>query len=188
MAGNNRAEAGQVRRATVRMVACVSLDGKIATTADAPPNQEKYGGWTSAEDKKLFKEQVSLCHAVVMGHKTWQISPHMAKPTWVVSANKTVIPNVNGILAPTRQCLENWLASMDGRVLLCGGAKTYSLFLQHDLVDEMVLTLEPVVLNTGPSLADSGLFNTEAKRNKFKRMYCRDLDGGAVSISFLRVR
>ncbi len=189
MATDTGTKAGEVKRATVRMLACISLDGKIAVAPDAPPNQEKYGGWTSAEDKRLFKEQVNMCHAVVMGRRTWQITPALWKPTWVVTASKTVVPNARGLLAPTRACLENWLAGTNGRVLLCGGAKTYSLFLQHDLVDEMVLTLEPVVLNTGPSLVDAGLFNTEARTNKFKMLSCTQLaHGGGLCMSFLRAR
>jgi dihydrofolate reductase len=166
----------------------VSLDGRISTSPDLPPNQERRGGWTSPEDKTEFMKAVNDCQTVVMGRKTFELTPNLWKPTYVVTHSPDRLRRCDGVIPPNDQALRNWLESQsDRKVLLCGGARTNALFLQYDLVDEVQLTLEPVVLNTGPTMGFDGLFNVHTGLVKFKLAHCLEINSaGTVSLLYKR--
>jgi dihydrofolate reductase len=153
----------------------VSLDGRVAASSDAPPNQEKFGGWTSEDDKRVFRVNVAWADLLVMGSKTLAQSPMLAKmdkQVVIISRSSPVTPPMKWrriVVRPDRASLTGWLKAMDGKkLLLCGGVMTYGTFLQFGLVDELSVTVEPIVLNTGPSFAFNGLVNVEAEPQKFE--------------------
>jgi len=161
--------------AIVRLSVCVSLDGRVATSVDAPPNQEKFGGWTSEDDKRVFKANVAWADLLVMGSKTLAQSPilaKMGKQIVVISRGSPAMPSMKWrrvVVRPDRASLTGWLKAFDGKkLLLCGGVMTYGTFLQFGLVDELSVTVEPVVLNVGPSFTFQGLVNVEAEPQKFE--------------------
>ena len=164
MAGNPWPEVGKVSTTTVRISVCVSLDGRVALSDDAPPNQEKFGGWTSPDDKKIFKDNVEWADFLIVGSKTLMQSPIIArlgKPIVVVSnGSPPIIPTdrsfLRYVVKPNKTSLVTLLDMFAGKkLLLCGGIMTYGTFLQFDLVDEISMVVEPVILNSGPSFASN---------------------------------
>lgn len=152
MASADRPEAGRVTpRALVRLSACLSLDFRVSTDETKAPNQERHGGWTSAEDKVEFRRLVGGADILLMGRQTYRLMPRLGKPMAVVSALSMPLPGMTWVLRPRSAEVQEWLESLPGSVvLLCGGPMTYALMLGADLVDELYLTVEPVMLGVGP--------------------------------------
>lgn len=178
------------------MVVCMSLDGRLSTSADARPNQEKHGGWTSAEDKEQLSKAISTADLIIMGRKTAELAPDFKKPVMIISKRDNIETRQSaeiGIARPERDEIFQMLDMLGrtdppGRALLFGGAQTYALFLQNGLVDVLRMTLEPAVLQTGPALGFNGLFYTETAINKFKLVDLTRLNGrGTVQLVYERV-
>lgn len=185
-------------RALVEMMVCLSLDGRLSTADDAPPNQEKRGGWTSEEDKEYLKEAVARANMIIMGRKTAEMAPNFKKDVAIISRQDNITTRQTGeigIVRPERIEMFQLLDMLykaevgGGRALLFGGAQTYALFLQNDLVDSIRMTLEPAVLQTGPALGFNGLFNTEATVNKFTLMDITRMNRrGSLQLLYERAR
>lgn len=165
MAGDSRPKAREMSRATVRISVCVSLDGRVAESADAPPNQVKFGGWTSPEDKEIFADNVEWADFLVVGSKTLTQSPFLArkgKPIIVISRGSPPAISPGGsslryVVRPATSSLKNLVNTFqDKKLLLCGGVMTYGTFLRLDLVNEICMVVEPVILNSGPPFAFGG--------------------------------
>jgi dihydrofolate reductase len=180
-------------RAWVKMVACMSLDGRISTAEDSSPNQVSKGGWTSAEDKEFFNSDLADAGMLIVGSRTANLMPNLGKPVAVVSRDpgiRTKQKGQVGVLLPKPGEILNFLENNHKtKMMLCGGAATYGLFLQHDLVDQIVMTIEPVILQVGPPLAVNGLFNTQARMNRFELLRVNTLgSSGAVRAVYMRKR
>ena len=166
-------------RARISLMVCMSLDGRISTAENVSPNQEKYGGWTSAEDKLEFIAQVKGCDFLISGRKTAELLPDMKKRIAIIStAHAAVLTKQSGpirVIRPDADFLNEMLETSNSygwgkKALLCGGARTYTLFLQLGLVDEIWLTLEPIVLKSGPSFGLNELFKSDIWPTKFRML------------------
>lgn len=95
--------------------------------------------------------------SVVMGRRTYEIAtkvgvtnPYPWLATYVVSSSleKSVDPNVT-IVSDAPTFLRS-LKEQPGRgIYLCGGGQLAALLLEHDLVDEVVIKLSPVIAGQG---------------------------------------
>ena len=110
-----------------------SLDGFIAKSSDDDLS------WGSKADKQWFAQVTRDIGVVVMGRKTAEL---IGKPLPgrlnVVMSRKTGGP---------REVLRR--LSKYRRVAICGGASIYTAFLREKLVDEIWLTVQPVVFGQG---------------------------------------
>jgi dihydrofolate reductase len=141
----------------VRMIACMSMDGYISRGDGEVPNQIRYGGWTSPEDKEIFKSELVKADILLMGRRTYETMPRSKKQTMVItSSDSRQGVDAAGIVLPDRDAVAHWLdyegEQGAGLVLLCGGCMTYSSMLQWDLVDEIVLVVEPIIFGKGVPL------------------------------------
>jgi len=174
----------------------MSLDGRLSISGDAPPNQEKKGGWTSAEDKDYLKKIIDSADVLIMGRKTAEISPDFKKTVAIISKGGNILTRQTGSVGIVRPQLDEILQLLDmqigegaqARFVVMGGAQTYALFLQHRLVDMIRLTLEPAVLQTGPAMGFNGLFNTNATVDKFKMIDFTRMNGrGSLHLVYERI-
>lgn len=154
----------------------MSLDGRVALSDDSPPNQERHGGWTSPDDKEIFKANVAWSDFLVVGSKTLMQSPLLARlgrPVIVVTrGSPPIIPHPTSslrfVVRPNEASLKELLGRLDGKkLLLCGGVMTYGTFFQFGLVDEVSIVIEPVILNSGPAFPFRGHMSAGARRQKF---------------------
>ncbi len=143
----------RIKRPTFILVVAVSLDGKIT-------NGKKEGTeWTSKEDQKFFRGELDRADAVILGRKTFEAIPRPLTPRnrIVFSHTKTFshsaeCKNVQ-VFGGTSATLLLLLKKMHwNRVVIAGGTSIYEWFLKNKLVDELYLTLEPVVLGSGKPL------------------------------------
>lgn len=172
------------------LLAAVSLDGRITRGAS------EGSGWTSKEDKAFFRRELDSANAVIMGRKTFQAIKRPLKPRNRIvftrsSFVKQKLPRVTRQhLFQYSQEFENRSDKLIGfcgslerlrgilkkydwkRIAVVGGTSVYDWFLKQDSIDEIYLTLEPVILGTGKPFSSRKLY-TQAK---FKLISVRKLN------------
>lgn len=131
--------------------------GYAAVTSDEVPyiarNENHFCDWTSAEDKHRLRFDLQYTDAVVVGHTTYRVSQSvLLKHRCIVFVEREVAtPHCNNAqvtcYAPgddpvtfVQYCHNEGL----GRVAVLGGSWVYTWFLEHDLLDILYITVEPV--------------------------------------------
>ncbi len=147
---------GKARQPNFILLAAISLDGKITT------GRKEGSEWTSKEDKVFFRHELDRADAVVMGRKTFEAIKHP-----LTSRNRLVFSR-RKIFSHSAECQNIFggsaaellrLLGQNGwhRIAIVGGTAIYDWFLKRDLVDEMYLTLEPLVFGNGKPLVSRRL-------------------------------
>jgi dihydrofolate reductase len=142
-----------------------SLDGFIATEDD---NLDWLLGLESGVEgpdrANPYDRFLADVGAIAMGATTYEwVLEHLdgpwpyAQPTWVFTTRRLPPAQGGGMVhltdAPVPDVASEMVAAADGRnVWLVGGGELVGTFLDHDLLDELWLTLTPVVLGAGKPL------------------------------------
>ncbi len=145
----------------VILVAVISLDGCL-TRHDSPG----VSSWASADDQRHFRETLRSCDASIMGSATYlaardHLRANLASERLRVVMSRTperfATDAVAGKLEFTSSSPVQLVDRLRGdgfqRCALLGGGQIYSEFLATDLVDSIVLTIEPRIFGTGIRLA-----------------------------------
>lgn len=157
----------------VRYYCAMSLDGFIAESDDRLDWLRKYEGTYDAVEAgdgggyERFYEQVG---ALVMGSVTYewilgelQDWPYPGKPAWVLTSQDLPLPegediDVRIVGAPVSELFDEMLATAGERDLwVVGGGNVASQFADHGLIDQVEVTVVPVVLGSGKPLFDRRL-------------------------------
>ena len=128
-----------------------SADGIIAR------HNRHFPDWTCSADKKLFKKVTEQAGVIIMGSRTYEAigkplsnrlnivytrHPERFEPHERVRFT-TLAPNL---------LLEQLEREGHKEVVLTGGAEINSLFAAADLIDELLLTVSPLLFGQGLSL------------------------------------
>jgi dihydrofolate reductase len=160
-------------------IAAVTLDGKIAKT------KSHMSTWTSKEDKLFMRALLNKCDAIIVGNNTYKtaIKP-LSKRNCIVlsrSANKLISKSsglTRGVYSPPfkggarggykprleycnpkKSDLKKLIRDRGyKRIAILGGAQTYAYCLKNNLLDELYLTIEPIVFGKGINLFESRKF------------------------------
>jgi dihydrofolate reductase len=134
----------------------ISLDGFLAREDGAVDWLSNYTEpLETPYDYEPFYQTVS---ALVMGRKTYDTVlsfgkyPYKEKPGLVISKNADFKVNELGVeLASSdwKEKLETLKSSAKDRVWLVGGGEVASLFVNENLLDEIILTIIPETIGTG---------------------------------------
>jgi dihydrofolate reductase len=131
-------------------VAAATIDGKIAHDSDHPSE------WTSPEDKKFLHDILETAEVIVIGNNTYKTAREFfAKYNCIVLYTRS--ERVNDRLRycdPQQEDIRGLLASYQ-TVAVLGGTQTYTYFLEQNLLDEIYLTIEPLVFGRGLTLFES---------------------------------
>ena len=136
----------------VLLLAAITLDGKIARDA------HQFTNWSSREDKRLFQRTSKEAGVVIMGRTTFETlpAPLPDRLTVVMTRDPEAGQARREGIEFTARTPTDVLASLEARgyamAVLGGGAQIYRAFLDADLVDELWLTVEPLVFGAGISL------------------------------------
>lgn len=142
----------------IKMAAVISMDGKIKR-ASVPHRRE----WISDEDKAYFTRLLDEYDLIVMGRKTYAsmaLAPQDGKRYVVVTRNPTLYKDrtANGLIdfskSTPQKIVEKYEQLGHAKLLLIGGSSLYTAFLEANLVDEIDLTIEPIILGSGTNLTD----------------------------------
>lgn len=144
------------------VLAAVTIDGKLAR------NPSHFVDWTSHEDKKLFSQLTRRAGVLVIGDNTYRTFPaplpgRLHVVLTYTTAGKESTP---GVVEFTSAEPGDILADLEARgyeeVVIGGGSQINALFLQHDLVDEIWLTVEPLLFGIGVELFHGATTNRQA--------------------------
>jgi len=141
----------------VVLIAAMTADGRIARS-----ESDLSLDWTSAEDRRFFVEKSREIGALIMGRKTWETigKPLPGRLTLVMTGQPQGQTSVPGVVEFTDKEPERILQELSERgydaVVIAGGASVYSEFLDRQLVDEVYITMEPLMFSQGVSLTRAG--------------------------------
>ncbi len=133
-----------------------TLDGKIARHADHFPD------WTGRADKQLFVRETRRAGVVIMGSKTFDTigRPLPGRRNVVMTSDSRRVSQWENLvytsLAPA-DILSNLEQEGFGRVILAGGARINTLFAQAGLIDEILVTITPMVFGRGIAMFEDGI-------------------------------
>ncbi|MFH0818576.1 MAG: dihydrofolate reductase [Patescibacteria group bacterium] len=141
------------------LLAAISLDGKIAQSKKQASN------WTSLEDKKHLKNVLDKCDVCIIGNNTYKISQKaLAKRNCIVLTKKIkdikVSNNNCAYINPQKLNVQKYIKQKQYSIIcILGGTQVYNWALENNFIDEMYLTIEPVIFGQGLSLIDLKLIN-----------------------------
>jgi dihydrofolate reductase len=164
----------------------MSLDGYIAKPNDdldflrtVEQEGEDYG----------YADFVSTVDTVIVGRKTYDwvmkhvdVFPHADKNTYVITrSTRPAIGNTvfyNGDLTD----LVKELKSKKGKNVFCdGGAEIVNELLSHDLLDEIIISVIPIMLGTGTKL-----FKDDRPEQHIKLVEAKAYQTGLVQLYYKR--
>lgn len=150
-------------------VAVSSINGKITNGKNS-----KVSSWSSREDFKFFNSKISKAKLIVMGSGTYeanrrQIELQRGKLRVVLSKNpkrysKLMVTNQLEFMNNSPKEIVKKLENKGyEEMLLVGGSKVYSSFLKDKLIDEIFLTIEPLIFGQGKPLFSEDKFDSALK-------------------------
>jgi dihydrofolate reductase len=165
-------------------IAC-SLDGFIAGPDDdlswlpqleSDPSGEDYG----------YTAFIQGTGAILMGRRSYDVVaalgrwPYGDTPVFVATSRplEPVTTTVTPVTGTAPELLAEVRARIDGSIYLDGGALIRS-FLEDQLVDEMTITIVPVILGGG-----SPLFGGTSKRKALRLLSANSYPNGLVQLRY----
>ena len=145
-----------------------TLDGKIAKHSDHFPD------WTGKADKRLFVEVTKAAGVLIMGSKTFDTigRPLPGRKNVVMSRDPRRISRWDNLvytdLAP-RDLLSALASEGYRQVVIAGGTRINTIFMRAGLIDELVVTITPMIFGTGIALFEEGIEAKLALKD-FKRL------------------
>ena len=137
----------------VILYAAVSVDGKLAEATGQVSTD-----WTSEADYKWFVAQTKVCGVVAMGRKTFSTisRPLKDRLLYVMTRSPESCEPMGDSVIFTSMTPEEIVADAEARgyktLALAGGSEIHTLFFEAGLVDELYLTVEPVLFGHGVPL------------------------------------
>src|SRR3989344_2196841 len=126
-----------------------SINGRITKGSD-----EKVYQWTSGEDKEHLKKMTYKAFK-----KYIQLSPNTLRMVMTSQPEKykddIVIGQLEFVNKSPKELVEKYEKKGYKELLLLGGSKIYSSFLEAGLLNELLITIEPVLFGTGTPFIES---------------------------------
>lgn len=132
-----------------------SVNGRITKDLDSDVYK-----WTSKEDKKHLKAAIQNASLIIMGSGTYEVAkehikltPQIQRIVLTSRPNEYESDKVLGQLEfynySPKEVVSKYSRKGHKQLLLLGGSKVYSDFLENDLINEIWLTVEPLLFGKG---------------------------------------
>jgi dihydrofolate reductase len=128
---------------------------------------------------------------IVMGRSTYEEIlgfgvewPYDEQETFVVTTDKTfspATPHTGVIHTINRETIESLPSAGDKKIWVVGGGKVITAFLNHELIDEVILSMIPIVLGDGIRL-----FPDQPKETWFELKSTERFSTGVVNLTYTR--
>lgn len=173
-------------------IAAITLDGKIAK------NSKHMSDWTSKEDKIFMRTLLDKCDVIIVGNNTYMTAlKPLSKRNCIVLTRGVNSPPFKGGVAraarrggekippfycnPVKTNLKKIIISKNyKKIAILGGAQTYTFCLQNNMLDELYLTVEPLVFGEGINLftpsPSEGRVGERLQKHKFKLLSIKKLN------------
>ncbi|MBI5733591.1 MAG: dihydrofolate reductase family protein [Candidatus Kerfeldbacteria bacterium] len=130
-----------------------SVDGRISLTSKTLPS------WTSTEDWRFFQKSLAEVDAVVAGRNTYRAAAtRLRKRNTYILSNRLATLRRRGTVTfvnPHRIDLAELLQSYK-TVAILGGGMVYRTMLERNLLDEIFVTIEPLIFGRGKEMFVGG--------------------------------
>ncbi|MDO8482423.1 MAG: dihydrofolate reductase family protein [bacterium] len=157
------------------LVMVMSADGK--TTAG---KNGRVHDWSSSEDQRYFSALIKKSELVIMGRKTFlaarrnmKLSPTIHRIVLTrkpLRYKKFEVSKQLEFTDESPQALVKRLEKYYQTALLVGGSEINSAFLKASLIDELWLTIEPLILENGKTLFSKDTPNKRMRLLHSKRL------------------
>jgi dihydrofolate reductase len=139
------------------LLMAMTLDGRVARTTTHFPD------WTEKEDKALFAKISRRAGVVIMGSRTFDTlgKPLPGRKNIVITrqqARKSEWGNLVFTDRPAKEILSDLEKEGFSETVLAGGTIINTLFAEAQLIDEVMVTVSPLVFGSGLSLFESRIF------------------------------
>lgn len=144
-----------------------SLDGRISLTSKTLPS------WTSQEDWNFLQKSLTGVEAVVVGRNTYRAAAARLRQrnTYVLS-NRLTTRRRRGTVTfvnPNRTDLAELLRGYK-TVAILGGGMVYRTMLERNLMDEIFVTIEPLIFGRGKEMFVGGTRTTKLRLLSVRRL------------------
>lgn len=160
----------------VFILAATTVDGFIGKTAD------HLADWTGKADKKLFVRLTKEAGAMVMGSRTFatfgRALPERRNIVYTTRPESITAEGVETTSEPPTQLVARLKNEGVKGLAVIGGASIYDQFLGAGVVDELYITVVPVVFGQGISLFSSDL------STNLELIDQQDLGDGAILLHY----
>lgn len=132
------------------LLAAITADGYIGRTSSHTAD------WTSKADKQLFVSITKAAGTIVMGSRTFEtIGRALPDRRMIVMTSRPEAydtTNVTFTSEGPQELVDRLTQEGTSELVVCGGAQIYHAFMQAGLVDELYITIEPLLFGRGVSL------------------------------------
>lgn len=139
--------------AKITAVVATSIDGKIAAHKDQPSD------WTSPEDKDFLRSNITKADVLIMGNNTFKThKDRLTKQNCIIFTKSVTVPkkeNQNLLFCNPLVTNIEKLLKRYREILVLGGTQTYSYFLEKNLLDEICITVEPIIFGKGLNIFET---------------------------------
>lgn len=175
-----------MNRGTVTLYIAASLDGFIATEDGGVEWLAEHASDTEDGADGSYESFFDSVDCLVVGSRTYEqvLSfgewPYGEKPTYVVTSRDLPLATdrVELVAGDLRE-LTDELEERYDRVWLVGGAALAQSFLRQGLVDEIRLTVVPVLLGGGVRL-----FDDDSEERALETLECTPFNDGLVELRY----
>ncbi len=144
-----------------------SADGRISLTKKTLPK------WTSEEDRRFFQHALSKIDAMVVGRNTYlAASAHLRHRTTFVLSSRLLGLRRRGTVTfvnPNRIDLTTLFRPYH-TVAVLGGGMVYREMLERSLLDEIYITLEPLIFGRGNEMFTGCTRTTQLRLVSVRRL------------------
>ncbi|OIP04373.1 hypothetical protein AUK18_00190 [Candidatus Beckwithbacteria bacterium CG2_30_44_31] len=162
----------------VIILAAITADGFIARSPD-----DRSFDWNSAEDKQFYVQTIKSADAVVMSSKSFRIikkfprgltfAVYTRKPDDFKNHRPDVIKAFPTQDSP-QQLIQKLQKSGFKKIVIAGGSSIFNLFLKAGVVNQLFLTVEPILFGQGVNLLNQ-LVNIKLKLVKCTHLSLRTI-------------
>lgn len=164
------------------MADVISADGKL-TRGNQPGTRQ----WASAEDSSFFRQLIEDVGVILMGRKTYEVVRQRPRPDrlYIVLTNhpedfaeQAVAGSLEFMNATPKQVAEQLEKRGVQRLLIVAGSVINGAFFEAGLVDELYLTIEPLIFGAGRPLVEA----TRTLDVRLQLQSCRQLNEGGTQL------
>lgn len=169
-------------RKVIYYVAC-SLDGFIAT------EQGSWDGFlTEGDHIPEYIESLKKFDAVLMGRKTYEVgtrenitNPYPAMESFVFSRTMKVSPDKHITLISEKagQFVKELKEATGKSIYLCGGSELATTLLNEQLIDRIILKVNPFLMGNGILL-----FSDKVKQNPLQPTQIKKFSSGVIKLCY----
>jgi dihydrofolate reductase len=144
-----------------------SVDGRISLSS------RKIQHWTSREDWDFFQKSLARSDAVITGRNTYEAAAERLRRrnTFVLSRRVKSLTRRGSVtfVNPATVSLAKLLEGRR-RVAVIGGGSVYRFMLESGLLDEIYVTVEPLIFGRGKEMFVGGTGTTQLRLLSSRRL------------------